>query len=290
MEEIIKDKVLNQDNPAQQGEQAASPPAEPVPAQQTQEVSPPPENIPYGRFAEVNQQKNEFKEKLEETTRQVDMLTTQLLKQQSPVQMQVQPTQKPVELPKEPNPTDFAEGIYDREYLRQVNDYDFKMNTLKREQETKVSQQESAYRNNFQQHQLRAASLVASNPEYADYYTVAEASPVINHYTQDMVRAMMASPKSAEIAYHLGKNPADAIRVANSPVPALEIGKIEAKLSTPVATKTASMAPQPISPVGNTNAAHEKTPGKDEMSYAEYKAKMNARESEMRKAGTYGRR
>jgi hypothetical protein len=204
--------------------------------------------------------------------------------------MQAQPAPKPVELPKEPNPSDFPDGTLDREYLRQVNDYDFKMNMIKREQEAKVTQQESAFRNNFQQHQLRAANLVAANPDYADYYTVAEANPVINHYTQDMVRAMMASPKSAEIAYHLGKNPADAIRVANSPVPALEIGKIEAKLSAPVATKTASMAPQPISPVGNTNAAHEKIPGQDKMPYPEYKVKANAREAELRKAGAYGRR
>jgi hypothetical protein len=283
--DVLEEKVLG-DNPEQEGETAGSPPeTEQAPAVE----STPPENIPYGRFQEVNSKKKEFEAQLEEKNKQVEMLTMQLLKQQSPAQMQVQPTQKPVEMPVEPNPADFAEGVYDRGYIKAVNAYDFKMNTIQREQENAVKQKETAYANNYQQHQMRAANFVAQNPDKADYYTVAESNPLVNHYTQDMARAIMASSQSPAIAYYLGTHPAEAIKIANSPVPALEIGKIEAKLSTPVATKQVSVAPQPISPVGNTNAANEKIAGKDDMPYDQYKAKMNARESAGRKAGTYGR-
>lgn len=67
-----------------------------------------------------------------------------------------------------------------------------------------------------------------------------------------MAEAIMRSQNGADVAYYLGKNPDEAIRLANlDPFSAaVEIGRIAATVVRPQARK-ASNAPAPIQPVGN---------------------------------------
>lgn len=279
MEEIVKEQVLDQDFPGSTGEQAASPPAQDEPQE-------PPEAIPYARFVEVNTEKNRFKTSLEEKDRQIEMLTQEILRSKQPATQQVQT--EPVQMPVEPRPEDFEDGVTDRDYIRALNNYDYQMNKLKDSQEAAKNAKVHEHARNLDQHRLRAAQFIQNNPDKSDYLTVAERNPVTSYYTDEMKMAITASPKSPEIAYYLGKNPAEAIRIAQSALPAMEIGMIAAKLSaTESAPKKVSLAPDPIEPVGNINHAVEKS--LQNMSMDEYRAKMNRREMERRKAGNWGR-
>ena len=69
------------------------------------------------------------------------------------------------------------------------------------------------------------------------------------------VAAIMEADNGEDIAYHLGKNPKEAERIAKLPplTQIREIGKLEAKLlAEPVKPKTPSKAPAPITPVTGT--------------------------------------
>ena len=68
--------------------------------------------------------------------------------------------------------------------------------------------------------------------------------------TAPMAEAIAESDLGVEVAYFLGKNPAEAMRIAQmSPLAAVrEIGKLEAKL-TIAAPATSSAAPKPVTPV-----------------------------------------
>lgn len=92
-----------------------------------------------------------------------------------------------------------------------------------------------------------------------------------------MQEAIITSDVGPQIAYHLGKNPKEAARLANlSPVHAArELGRLEAKfLSSKAPAKsvnpTIAAKPNPPTPVKGNAATAEKSP--DQMSYQEYKA------------------
>ncbi len=90
-----------------------------------------------------------------------------------------------------------------------------------------------------------------------------------------MADAIMDSDKGHEIAYHLGKNPAEAARIAKlSPVAAIrEIGKLEDKLSK-LPPKTITNAPPPIKPV---EAGAATTVDPSEMDPADFQKHERAR-------------
>jgi hypothetical protein len=274
----MEEQVAVQEVPEQLGEQVAPPATEEVPS------TPPPENVPYSRFQEQTQKKNEYKTEVEELKKQMNVLNMQILNQNQPA-LQQPPPPVQEEMPSKPNPNDFTDGTYDEKYVEQLSSYHYKMNKLKDASESTKRATVDRDQTALQQHNMRAAMFQQDTP---DYFVVAEQNPYVSQYPQQMIRAMVSSDKSPQIAYHLGKNPTEALRIATSLNPAFEIGKIAAKLSTEPAAKKVSLAPQPITPVGNTNAANEKQPGTDKMSYEEYKAKMNARENERRKNGVWG--
>ena len=120
--------------------------------------------------------------------------------------------------------------------------------------------------------------------ELYDYTEVAERHDL--SITQDMAQAIVHSPNGPHIAYHLGKNPEEATRIAKLP-PAqqlFEIGSISARLAAPKAN--VSKAPDPIRPVrSSVSSAVAKTP--DEMSMEEYAAWRQPRlEAERRRPGS----
>ena len=88
-----------------------------------------------------------------------------------------------------------------------------------------------------------------------------------------MAEAMRDSDAGTDIAYFLGKNLAEARRIASlnsAAAQAREIGKLELRLaekSTPVQAKEPSRAPAPIAPVGSGKGGDK---GPEQMSMAEY--------------------
>lgn len=94
--------------------------------------------------------------------------------------------------------------------------------------------------------------------KYADYEKVVRDDDL--RITPYMAETIMESNLGPDIAYHLGKNPKEADRIAGlSPLTqAREIGKIEASLqANPPEAKKVSNAPEPIAPVG-TRASTQK--------------------------------
>lgn len=94
---------------------------------------------------------------------------------------------------------------------------------------------------------------VAKSPEMMRFYT---------DYAPHLAEAIESNEKGPEIAYHLGENPDVAIKLARmSPIQAaVEVGKLEAKLSTDPKPKAVSKAPDPINPVGGGQGVVDKDP------------------------------
>lgn len=85
------------------------------------------------------------------------------------------------------------------------------------------------------------------------------------------------SERGAEIAYWLGKNPTEALRLYNLPPvkQGVELARLEARLSAAPQARKVSQAPAPVPTLGGSSAPAEKTP--QEMSMAEYVAWRNAK-------------
>lgn len=89
---------------------------------------------------------------------------------------------------------------------------------------------------------------------YADYEAIAYTAPI----SDLMAEVIKASDIGPDLAYHLGKNPDEAERIASlSPLlQAKELGKLELKLADlPKQGKQTTKAPAPISPVTPGGAA-----------------------------------
>jgi hypothetical protein len=122
--------------------------------------------------------------------------------------------------------------------------------------------------------QVYEARVAEVRDRYADFDTVVS-NPSLP-ITNDMAAVIMDSERGPEVAYHLGKNPAEAARIARlSPVAqAKELGRLEERLSAP--KPLPKQPPTPVQPVNGIAAGGSKDPGK--MSMSEYAAwrKANA--------------
>jgi hypothetical protein len=99
----------------------------------------------------------------------------------------------------------------------------------------------------------RVESFVEKNP---DYFDVAHGDHV--RITPEMAEVIQESEVGPQVAYHLGKNPDEALRISKLPplAQAREIGKIEATFaSNAPQVKKVSSAPEPIKPVGSRTTA-----------------------------------
>jgi len=120
---------------------------------------------------------------------------------------------------------------------------------------------------NFQE---KADSFSVDHPDF--HQTVFE-----NRYlpiTEQMREVIESVEKGPELAYHLGKNPQEAARIANlSPyMQAAEMGKIEATLSLPK-VKTTTSAPPPLEAIGGGEAGMKDL---SKMSTEEFMTERNA--------------
>lgn len=92
--------------------------------------------------------------------------------------------------------------------------------------------------------------------KYADYSEIAESPDVM--VSPIMAQGIFSMDDGPEIAYHLGKNPAEAERISKLPpqVQLMELGKISARLATPPQEKPKiSSAPKPGTPIKPTPEA-----------------------------------
>lgn len=119
-----------------------------------------------------------------------------------------------------------------------------------------------------------------------DYEAVAERDDV--QITPPMAEAIMRSDNGAEVAYHLGKNPDEAARIAKLPsigMQLFEMGKLAATLAKPAAPAV-SRAPAPIVPL--TGAREIATTSGREESMSEVAQRVAQREAAARRS-TFGR-
>lgn len=108
--------------------------------------------------------------------------------------------------------------------------------------------------------------------KYADYDAVTRNPNV--PITPDMAEVIRDSDAGPDLAYHLGKNPQEALRIAQmSPTRrAVEMGRLEARVTAPKAAP--KQPPTPVSPVSAIAAGGSKDPGNMSMSeYIAWRAK-----------------
>lgn len=119
----------------------------------------------------------------------------------------------------------------------------------------------------------RAAAVRASKPDYDN--VVGDPTLPITPVMAEVIRESDLGP---EVAYHLGTNRQEAERIASLPPhrQAAELGRIEAVLTTkaPAPASSKPIPPAPVQTVGGLSAGLSKPA--EEMSMAEYTAKMRA--------------
>lgn len=132
------------------------------------------------------------------------------------------------------------------------------------EAEAKAIEQQAA-RARYETLQEKANDARSRIPDFDAAWDAMLANPL----SQVGFEFLAESEKGAEIAYHLGKNPADAKRIASlDPIhQAIEFARIEGRLSAPAVRKV-SQAPAPAKTLGGANSAGAKS--LDEMGMSEF--------------------
>jgi hypothetical protein len=136
---------------------------------------------------------------------------------------------------------------------------------VKRHQQSEVAQRQQAEATQIAEAFTGKEAEAATR--YSDYEAVAH-NPDLR-ITPAMATAIQLSEKGPDVAYHLGKNPAEAARIAglNPIAQAAAIGRLEAKfLSKP--QKKPTSAPDPVRPVGSKGVVQKKP---EQMSNEEYR-------------------
>lgn len=120
--------------------------------------------------------------------------------------------------------------------------------------------------------QIFEAREAEARDRYPDYDAVTR-NPSLAISTA-LLEVLFDSDQGADIAYHLGKNPAEAVRLSalSQREQAKAIGRLEERFSAP--KPLPKVAPAPVSPVGGQASGGVKDPSK--MSMAEYVAWRNS--------------
>lgn len=158
-----------------------------------------------------------------------------------------------------PQESDFAD--YD-EYQAAMIDYRVEQKLVARQQQQTAQQRAQSF-------QDRVSQAAAEKPDFAEVVF----NPSLS-ITPLMMEVLMDSDIGPDVAYHLGKNPSEASRIANLPQhrQAAELGRIEVALSQPKPAPATNRNPPPAPPktVSGVSAGLTKAP--EDMSMAEYVA------------------
>jgi hypothetical protein len=181
---------------------------------------------------------DEITRKAKDAEREAEYWRTKALQAPEPRQQEQQAQPKPGA---PPNPADFDYGDADPGYQAALIDY--KVEQKLRAFQEQVQAQTQAQTAD-QQFKAKEAEFAAAKPDFQSvvYDSRWDCTPV-------MADAIKTADGGPAVAYHLASNPAEARRIAalNPLAQALEIGRIEARLSMPAAptVKTVSEAPPP---------------------------------------------
>lgn len=158
-----------------------------------------------------------------------------------------------------PQESDFAD--YD-EYQAAMIDWRVEQKLVERQQHQTAQQRAQSF-------QDRVTKASSEMPDYAE--VVFNPSLPITPLMMDVI---MDSDIGEQVAYHLGKNPTEASRIANLPPhrQAAELGRIEVALTQPKPAPATPRTPPPAPPktVSGVSAGLTKAP--EDMSMAEYVA------------------
>lgn len=197
----------------------------------------------------------------EQRTRQrLESMLERVLSKDEPQQ-----TSEPARVEDEPKLEQFK--TYE-EYVAAVADHraEQKLAALlaKQEEQRRTTEAERQREERARSFRERAASFAATTPDFNEV-AFSDAVPV----TEDMADALNFSEKGPEILYYLGQNIPEAARIARLPPvqAALEIGRLEAKLSLPQ-PRTVTKAPPPINPLSGGQGSLSVDP--DKMSSSEW--------------------
>lgn len=213
------------------------------------------------RIDELTKQREEFRREKEEYARRLDE-TLAILKDRQPAsrtETRTESTDDPQPIREQfDSPDEYAEARADWSARQAVRRFEA-------EQRAKADQERASQE--FQQvltswHERRAKTI----EKYPDYEAVAESSDV--QIAQHVGMALMNVPNGPEVAYWLGKNPAEAARISalGPPHAAIEIGRLSERLNTPPPT---SKAPAPVKPLASGSNEASKVAPEDDPSYME---------------------
>lgn len=185
------------------------------------------------------------------------------------------PAEVVVDTPKEPEEPVFeTPEQYQRDmaaYTKALVAYNAKIeaeNLLKKtEQERQQAEQQAQQQRMRSEFQTRREAAIQEMPDYVE---VAEADDL--PITPTMATAMAMDAMGTKIAYHLGKNPAEADRISKLPpgMQVFELGVLKAQLMAAKPAVQTSKAPAPIKPLSGGSGSVTKNV--NEMTMAEYEA------------------
>lgn len=158
-------------------------------------------------------------------------------------------------------------------YLEALADYKADQKFAELTQKQKDAERQSKYQSEVERQNERKADMIQTGErKYDDFEEVVGSAKA--EISEPAFLAILEAENSADIVYHLAKNPAEAERIAAlSPyAQAKEIGKLEDKL-TNKPTKL-SNAPPPTTPVKGANSIVKSI---EDMSIAEYEKDAIAR-------------
>ena len=136
---------------------------------------------------------------------------------------------------------DYLEAKADWKVEQKLKDADSRRQAQEAEREAHERQRRSV-----ETWEQRAAKAAETYPDFDEVVTRNEELPI----TPVMAQAIQGAENGTEVAYHLGKNPKEAARIANlDPVlQVYELGRLSVALQTPEAKPVSKAAP-PIEPV-----------------------------------------
>ena len=178
--------------------------------------------------------------------------------------------------PKEPEPQAIApqgKPILDtyasyEEYVEALADWKVETRLGAERENQSKAQQEAARAEQARTFQSRAETVRESHPDFDEIVR----NPLLP-ISEAMAEVAQLSEKGPELLYHLGLNPQEAERIYRLPpyLQAMEMGRLEARLSRP--TRAQTSAPDPISPV--SGAAGSQTVDPDSMTTEQWVAWRN---------------
>lgn len=151
-----------------------------------------------------------------------------------------------------PKPTREQFNYEEDAYLEALTDWKLEQRDAAAQRQASQRQQQAAQ---SQRREYIGTVNQRGEKEFPDY-----AEKVLNNpalvCTEDMALAMATAENGHKVAYFLGNNPGEAARIASlHPMQqAIEVGRLEARLTTATQKKTTS-APPPIKPVSARNSS-----------------------------------